>query len=959
MKEFLRQVAEHWLAAGDIENRCFIFPNRRSLAFFRKYLSEAVRDRGGKPLRVPALYTVNDFFYKAVGAYPSGKVRLLLTLYGCYGKLNPKAEPLDDFIFWGDILLSDFDDVDKYLVDPGRLFTNVSDLRGIQDSYEYLTEGQRNAIDRFLGHFRSGEKLTVDMSSESSGVKAGFLQIWNILLPLYRDFNEALDAAGMSYEGKVYRSLAERLDQESVADVLDVAFPNVDGYVFVGLNALNECEKKLMRRMRDARLASFCWDWSEGWISDRRNKSTVFMLDNLSDFPQAFSLEKCSSAGPEVNVLSVPSSVGQAKQLPAIFERIASEDACGDVAGLGLDTAVVLPDENLLIPVLNSIPEEISAINVTMGYPMSSSSLYSLISEVSAMQMHLRQKDGQWFYYYKQVYAIFSNSVFKSSISAEAAACIPSIKSAAQYYIPQQSFPDDPVFNAIFRPVVKDTKIADASSCRLTGEYLKSVVRTVALKLKKVPEMASELDFARDCYQSLNGLVSEDIPVLPATYFRIVSQVLLQSSVPFNGEPLHGLQIMGPLETRTLDFRNLVILSANEGIFPRRSVSSSFIPPELRKGFGLPTYEYQDAVWAYYFYRMLLRAERVWMLCDSRTEGLKSGEESRYIKQLELHLGAKVNRYVAKAPASVGEMVTEIEKTPEDVLAVRCTALSATALQNYLYCQAKFYYHTVKKLRPDDEVSESLDAGMIGNVFHKTMQNLYSTESGHVSKEYIKSWQSRPDDIRAMIRSLIKDELHTFEVSGRNLVFENVVLEYVMKVLERDLEHLAKSGMDDFIVYGVELPRNWEYDGFRFYGIIDRMDSFRRDEVRVVDYKTGKVEEADINISDENAGVVVEKLFGESNQGRPKIALQLFLYDMFVQDMKEVSGKSLVNSIYSPSRLFVSEVECVPSSPKFISLMKERLSALLKEISDVEIPFRRTEDVSTCEYCDFKNICGR
>ena len=958
MKEFLRQVAEHWLDIGDIENRCFVFPNRRSIAFFRKYLCEAVKNRGGNPLREPALYTMNDFFYKVMGSSPSGRVSLLLKLFGCYGKLNPKAESLDDFIFWGDVLLSDFDDIDKYLVNPEILFTNVSDLKKIQDSYEYLTEGQRKAIEHFLEHFRSGGRLTVDVASDHPDVKARFLQIWDILLPLYRDFNAVLDAEGMSYEGKVYRSLVDKLGTESVTDILASALPDAEGYVFVGLNALNECEKKLMRRMRDAGLASFCWDWSEGWISDRRNKSTVFMIDNLSDFPQAFDLEACPTEGPGVNVLSVPSSAGQAKQLPVIFERIAADEHCGDISRLGLDTAVILPDENLLIPVLNSMPEEISSVNVTMGCPMSSSGMYSLISEISAMQMHLRYKDGRWLYYYKQVYAIFSNSVFKAVIGDEARKCISRIKIEAGYYIPQEAFVDDPVFEAVFKPVVTDPGKADSDVILRIGEYLKGIVSTVALKLKEVPDMTSELDFARECYVALNGLLSEDLPILPNTYFRILSQILLQSSVPFNGEPLNGLQIMGPLETRALDFKNLVILSANEGIFPRRSVSSSFIPPELRKGFGLPTYEFQDAVWAYYFYRMLLRAENVWLLCDSRTEGLKSGEESRYIKQLELHFGAKVSRYVAKAPAAVGESEMLITKTEDDVRIVKETRLSATALQNYLYCPAKFYYHTIRKLRPEDEVVESLDAGMIGNVFHKTMQELYSTGNFHVTAGYISSLLDSPDDIRGLVRSLIKAELHSFEVSGRNLVFENVVLEYVMKVLERDLELLEEYHTDSFEVLGLELPKFWEYDGFRFIGYIDRMDSFRPDEVRVVDYKTGKVEDADINISDENAGIVVDKLFGESNSGRPKIALQLFLYDMFVEsDIR--TGISLVNSIYSPSRLFVSKVESVPSSPKFISLMKERLSGLLAEISDLDVPFRRTEDVSTCEYCDFKNICGR
>lgn len=977
MKEYLRQVAEHWLAKGSIEKVCFIFPNRRSMAFFRKYLSEAVHESGMGPLRSPQMLTMNDFFYRIVGARPTGRVSLLLELWHCYEKLKKTDETLDDFIFWGDVLLADFDDVDKYLVDASALFSNVSDFKSIQDSYEYLDESQREALTRFLKHF-DPERMTPSTGKGSGEIKEKFRQIWDILYDLYSSFNHSLDEKGMYYEGKVYRALAERLKEEPVADVLEAAMPEPSSYVFVGLNALNECEKRLMSRMRDAGLASFCWDWTDGWISDARNKSSVFMAQNVVDFQQAF-IPQGSSRTSVINVLSVPSSIGQAKNLSSIFQRLADGSAGGDVSKLGIDTAVVLPDENLLVPVLNSIPVEVKDINVTMGYPMSASGLYALMTEVCALQMHLRQKNGEWMFYHKQVHAIFSNGVFKAAAGEEALNAAASIKAASQYYVPQESFGGDPVMKAIFRPVVKDPKLADAGVVRSLADYLCDVVYTVAVRLKEVKEMVAETGFAKEYYTCVNRLKAEELPVLPATYFRLLSQLLSQSAVPFSGEPLSGLQIMGPLETRTLDFKNLVILSVNEGIFPRRSVSSSFIPPELRKGFGLPTYEFQDAVWAYYFYRLLIRAENVWMLFDSRSEGLKSGEESRYIKQLELHFGAEVRRMVAKAAASTGEDDDEIHKTAEDVAVIKDKHLSATALQNYLYCPAKFYYHTVKGLMPEEDVAESLDAGMIGTVFHNTMCALYLGEramdpsfiidreslkrAGHgkglrVTKQYVESWLQRKKDIKARINSLIMNELHSFEVSGRNIVFADVVLEYVLKVLSRDLELMEKYGVDGFDILGLELPRLWEYNGFKFIGYIDRLDSFVPGTVRVVDYKTGKVEDNDIKIDDFNASGVIEKLFGDSNRSRPKIALQLFLYDMFVDGLVPEGGRT-VNSIYSPSRLFVSPVEEVEKSAVFVEGMKESLGGLLDRISDLNEPFRRTEDRTTCQYCDFKNICGR
>ena len=309
MKPFLQQVAAHYLAAQNIEGRCFIFPNRRSLVFFKKYLGDLLRASGGGPIMVPPLYTINDFFSKVADASASDRLRLLLELYSCYASLNPQAEPLDEFLFWGEVLLADFDDVDKYLVDAEKLMQNVGDFKAIQDQFEYLSESQKEAIGHFLAHFRDASgKWRLNPGADD--VKARFLRLWNLLFPLYKGFNEVLEARGMAYEGKVYRALAGRLKAgESVADILQAAFPEVTGYVFVGLNALNECERTVLARMRDARLAEFVWDYVSEEIQDKANKSSFFMKRNVLDFPQAFPVE--AGPRPAVTVISVPSSVGQ------------------------------------------------------------------------------------------------------------------------------------------------------------------------------------------------------------------------------------------------------------------------------------------------------------------------------------------------------------------------------------------------------------------------------------------------------------------------------------------------------------------------------------------------------------------------------------------------------------------------------------------------------------------------
>ncbi len=956
MEPFLKQVADHYYKTGGIEDRCFIFPNRRSMVFFRKYLCDAVASDSASPLLVPRMYTINDFFYRAAGLQSSDRVRLLLKLYECYAKLNPKAETLDEFIFWGDVILGDFNDVDKYLVDTKQLFANVADFKAIQDTFEYLTETQRKAIEGFISHFSDHTgRLTVDLGGDNPDVKGRFLMIWNILYPLYRNFNEALESEGMAYDGMVYRRLAERLNESAAADVCREILNYSEGFVFVGLNALNECEKTLLRKLRDAGLAEFCWDWSGDLIRDPQNRASFFMADNVLEFPQAAEWDPEGLVRPEINVISVPSSAGQAKRLPDILKERDTRPE---------EYAVVLPDEGLLKSVLNSIPEDIEDINVTMGLPMSGSLFYSMMSEISAIQMHMVYRRDEWMFYHKQVWDFFASEIFRMAADAETMEIVAKVKENAKYYIPQHELNGTPLLDAVFRPVISDPKSVAKEQIWQFSEYQKDVIKATAPSIAHDGNLALELEYAKEYYKCINVLQEIGLEVLPVTYVRLLGQLIGTVSVPFRGEPLKGLQIMGPLETRALDFRNLIIMSANEGTFPRRNVSSSFIPPELRKGFGMPTYEYQDAVWAYYFYRMISRAEKVWMLVDSRTEGLKSGEESRYIKQLEYHFGLPLKRYVVKFGGMKAADVPDIVKLEEDVRTIRDTVLSATTLQNYLACPAKFYYGTVKGLELEEEVAESIDYGMFGTVYHDTMRALYTADGRtRITCSYIKDCVSRKTDVKRIVDELIMSQLNTFEVSGRNLVVSDVIVRYVIRTLQRDLEQLKDEGQDYFEILGCEVKVKGEFRGQKFKGFIDRLDSFREGEARVVDYKTGRVLEDDENIHDGNAEDIAEKIFAPDIKDRPKIALQFYIYDMLLRNdpaMETVmSGRNISNCVYSTAHLFKEPPVTVPMNGKFYDAVSERLGKVLDEMYDLNVPFRRTGDERNCEYCDFKMICGR
>lgn len=912
------------------------------MVFFKKYLSGLVRET---PVLVPPMYTINDFFYRVYDVRTTDKLRLLLELYASYVKLNPQAEPLDEFIFWGDIILSDFDDIDKYLSDASALLQNVSDFKSIQDSYEYLSDTQREAIDHFLSHFREGK-----FSLDSPGVKARFVQLWNILLPLYRDFNARLRARGMAYEGMVYRALAEQLkDGVSVADILAPVFPEVDRFVFVGLNALNECERVLLRRMRDAGLAEFVWDYVTPFIRNQANKSSFFMKRNLEDFPQAFPVNPEGLPVPQVTVVSVPSSVGQAKLAPWVLSQ---------TGGAPEETAFVLPDEQLLLPLLNSIPETYDSVNVTMGYPMSGSAFYTLLMALGRMQLRMRKRPDGWYFYHAPVREVFSSGLFRELLSPAEAEVVEQVKKDAKYYIPLRDLQGGPVLEQLFCPVVMEPQAVSAAQNHRTEAYFSAIAALVGRTLTAKGDMLLELDFAKRCHTQLNILEEIDLDLLPATHLKMLDRLFQGISVPFKGEPLKGLQVMGPLETRALDFRYLVLMSANEGMFPRRSVSASFIPPELRKGFGLPTYEFQDAVWAYYFYRMIQRPEHVWLIYDSRTEGIRAGEESRYVKQLEYHHGFKLERLTASAPMQPVQTENIIPKTEEDVARIRGTYLSASSLRSYLNCPAKFYYQVVKGLKAADEVAESLDSRMLGNVFHAVMQTLYDRPL--MTLKDLAALRKDQTGLRRLVREKIVAEMHSLEVTGRNLVLEEVILDYVNGMLKHDETLLrGQDGTAGFRILELEKKKTAKFEGLNLIGYMDRVDSYRDGEIRIVDYKTGKVEDNDLLIHDDNACAVVDALFGPRNENRPEIALQLFVYDLLAHADPAFEGAKLVNSIYSTRRLYLGPLPDVEESPVFISLMRERLKELLLQITDLSQPFQRTEDRKTCGYCDFKDICGR
>ena len=945
--KFLEAVADRYARRTSLERTCFVFPNRRSAVFFRKYLGE----RAGRPLFVPAMRTIDELFQDISGLKPVDKVPALDRIYRIYRDLLAEegrtAEPFDDFIYWGDILMSDFDDIDKYRVDAARMFVNLRDLKELSAGYDFLTDTQRRAIDEFCGSF-------FQKGIAHSGTRQDFAALWNILLRLYNRFRDSLAGEGLGYPGMIYRSVADNIRPDSQL------LKDFDEVVFIGLNALNNCEIALLTELQKEGKADFFWDFEGTLLQDPANKAGRFIRENIARFPSRTPLEGIEPEGmPAIEVIRVPSAVGQTRKAMQIISDLL---AAGQMTHPE-ETAVVLPDESLLFPMLGALPPAIEKVNVTMGYPLSAGQVEMLVACLERLQANRRAKGGAMRFYHRDVNDLLEHPYI---VAADTDGVVTKVKTAmreqnrifvdAEWLAAQSG-----LFATLFKPVEQTSELADWLQTLILAlqEYQPALEREFLYRYSKTIASLSRVKFD---YETL----------APRTWFRLLARLAALESVPFEGEPLSGLQMMGPLETRALDFKNLIMLSVGEGVFPARTVSSSFIPYNLRLGFGLPTYELQDAIWAYYFYRSICRAERVYLLYDSRTEGLQSGEESRYIKQLKYHYGLPVTEKVAtyKLGAAAAERpVVTVAKTPEvlQTLHERYIAgtgtFSASSLNHYIDCPLQFYYEHVLQIKEQDEVVEDIDSSRFGNIYHEVMQRLYEPFAPPSESE--RAGEAKPitrdilDQLRRDKRLLEQLTAEAFrnagidEIEGENRILMNLVLRFVDRTLEID------AGMTPFTFLGAEAKRNSKLrlaDGrqVRLYGSIDRIDTNLPGIIRVVDYKTGSVEKKD-DCRD------VDRIFNRSLSPRPYIAFQLYFYALLMDRQPDARPDQRYEPcVYALRDIFKAAPASHPIEPEKLKLFAERVQALIEEIFNPDIPFAGDcADEHICGFCNFKRLCNR
>ncbi|MDR1223344.1 MAG: PD-(D/E)XK nuclease family protein [Tannerella sp.] len=965
MIPFLKQIAKLFYDkyGAEVHRLAFVFPNRRSGIFFRKYLAEVATG----PVFSPSILTINDLFYRLNPKQPADRIKLLFLLYDIYIRRSGSGETFDDFVYWGEMLLNDFDDIDKYLVDARQLFTNVKDLNEIDSRFSFLKPEQIQAIRSFWSSFQP--------ESDDSN-KQFFLRVWELLYPVYTELRQTVAGEGLAYEGMIYREVIENFTAPTATeDAGDYGQSgkalnrlHFEKIIFVGLNALTKAERELLKILKQQGLADFYWDYASDRLKDPANRASFFMEENIRMFPSELILPEEPPVQTRFELAGIPSRIGQAKQLYPILEELSVS------AGDALQTAIVLPDEQLLIPVLNSIPENIPHINVTLGYSLSGTPVASLTDCLQSLQKNIRRTGDDTLFYHRDVIAVLRHKYIAPACPQEAAGLVREITERNLVYISVTRLGLTPLLKLLFSAPATAVEISDYLTAvlkemnrRLTPEDGKDddggTVSSKSLEQEFIFHFYTMVNRMREMIRETKTDMSSD------TWFRLLKQMTDFIKIPFHGEPLSGLQVMGVLETRVLDFNNIIILSMNEGLFPAKTAAGSFIPYHLRKGFGLPAQEQQESIWSYHFYRMIQRAERVIMLYDTRTDGLQSGEVSRFVHQLTYHYRIPVRRKLSVYSISSSRIEPfRVEKNEEIMQALAAfeteKSLSASAINIYLDCPLKFYLSVVKGIAEEDTVSETLENDTFGTLLHRVMELAYQPFCGKVITADLLKLAAQDKNMTEKIReAFAKDFFHTKEprpLAGQAYLYGETVRKYACKVLayDRSLTPFTYINSEKLIHTPLEIA---EGRRIRLKGFIDRIDQ-TGETVRIIDYKSGKPVPLTFDTQ--------ENLFDKTVKERRKAIMQVFLYAWLYAP--ETGGKPLQPAVYYTRNLFKpgnfdpairrlngKEKTLIDNFHHYRDEFEENLRTCLNEIFDATKPFIQTPNAKVCEYCPFTGICGR
>lgn len=1012
MLPFLKAIAKAYASRyKDLSEICFLFPNKRSATFFLKYLKE---EYSRHALLSPEVKTITELIGDISGLVEASRLDMLFILYECYREISGLSKNdsaiddglnFDSFINWGETVLSDFNEVDLYLVDTEEIFKNVKDFREISSTF--LTAEQRKVMEEYFGHTDYGdpERFWQNFDKEEdqlSPTKKKFLHLWRIMSPLYDRFKGRLEEEGLTNPGGLYKASVERI-KEKGRSVLPYK-----KIVAIGFNALSTSEQSLFKELKECEgyegydsFADFFWDATGPVLNGSENSASKFVKSNIKSFPcpewalASLKLSESKEMPAEMRVAASPSNSAQTKIAGNLLAELRSRLSGESFANAKV--AVVLPDENLLLPMLYSLPGGMGEVNLTMGYPLRLTSVVPFVGLLRKLIYNKRENDENISFFNRDLKLFLSHPFSHVLFSSKGV-------NSLQNYI-REHHKIQVNLEELIQFLGEDARLLKGpskdSSPKEALDYLDHVLEKVELRLPvsegemiKARLESSHISIYRDALRRLADIMaSYDTRMRPSTVYRLADRLLAGEKVNFEGEPLNGLQVMGTLETRSLDFEYLFILSANERVLPRRSRRKTFIPDSLRHAYGMPPSNYAESIFSYYFYRMISRAKEVTMIYDARTGGgMRSGDVSRYVLQLR-HLYAKdklkeedwkfilngrsqYDPSVVKSPEIIGRLEEFLKKGGRN--------LSASALQSYRECNVKFFYKTVLKITDDPEPSEFIDAITAGNILHDVMQKIYLPQEKKgqlivppvvISKNQIDTWLSDSDYIEKIVRRSVnalhfkmKEATLDTPLRGAAAMVASRIKEQVERILRHDMK------ITPFSIYGLELADNIRVEigngekvNFRF--AIDRLDEIKTENGsihRIVDYKTGSIKLTadafeDIFDGDYRSehifqlftyGWLFDKL---ANKPFPADAIRLEIYNVPGIENEELNlpkiGKADENGMMS------GKPEAVETYGEYAKDFDAGMMKMLNEIFS-DKPFSACDE-ERCGNCSFRVMCRR
>lgn len=957
METFLKQVAHDLYnkTEGNFTKVAIVFPNKRASLFFNEYLAQ----ESDRPIWSPTYVSISELFRQSSDLSIADPIKLVCDLYKVFQKATGSKETLDDFYFWGEMLIADFDDADKNMADTHALFSNLKDLNELMDNYDFLEEGQKEALSQFFHNF------SINQVTE---LKQRFISMWNVLGDIYTEYKALLESQSIAYEGMLYRQVIEQLDVEALP---------YNKYIFVGFNVLNKVEHTLFKKLNEAGKAMFYWDYDTFYLNKTPHEAGEFIRRNLRDFPSELPASFFDNLNQpkEVTFIESPTENGQVRYLPQwIRENLTSQEK---------ETAVVLCNEALLQPVLHALPDNVKHINITMGFPLSQTPAYSFINAL--MELHTsgyNPNNGR--YLFAEVISVLKHP-YTRQLSPEAEKLEQTLTRDNRFYPLPSELKQDNVLELLFTPRRNNLDL-----CSMLSEALKEVAVIYQQQAASHSDAFDQLyrESLFKTYTLVNRfhtlIESKELNVQAGTFQRLLTRVMSSSSIPFHGEPAIGMQVMGVLETRNLDFRHLIMLSINEGQLPKAGGDSSFIPYNLRKAFGMTTIDHKIAVYAYYFYRLMQRAEKVTLVYNTATDGIKRGELSRFMLQFLIEWGYPVLRKqleAAQSPQSSAPII--IEKTPDvmermksvfDIRNNPKALISPSALNCYLDCPLKFYYKYVALLSAPDEVTADIDSAKFGSIFHYAAEHIYKDLTAHgklISKENLETLLKDEVRLQTYVDNGFKELFFNLppneqpEYNGIQLINSAVIVKYIQQLLRNDLRYAPFTfvGSEQRIFENIEIYTPSGNIQSRIGGIIDRIDS-KGESLRIVDYKTG---------GDADTPANVQSLFIPDKK-RSNYVFQTFLYASIVcKKLREKNDNRLV----APALLYIHRAASENYSPviqmgeprkpkepvdnfaQYEGDFRENLKTLLEDIFNPDISFTQTEIEDKCAYCDFRALCKK